>query len=155
MAHDDTAPRGNGGPPATSRSLPIALLRAREAVMGNFRPMLADFDVTEQQWRVMRVLSEAGRLDASDLAARASILAPSLTRILKTLEDRAWVQRERDASDGRRSWLALTRSGHGLIAEVAPRSREIYDTIERRFGAERVETLLDLLNELGDAMRRD
>ena len=71
MAHDDTAPRGNGGPPATSRSLPIALLRAREAVMGNFRPMLADFDVTEQQWRVMRVLSEAGRLDASDLAARA------------------------------------------------------------------------------------
>ena len=155
MANDDPAARSNGAPPTTSRSLPIALLRAREAVMGNFRPMLAEYDVTEQQWRVMRVLSEAGRLDASDLAARANILAPSLTRILKTLEDRGLVARERDAADGRRSWLALTTGGHGLIAQVAPRSREIYDTIERRFGSERVEALLDMLSELGEAVRRD
>ncbi len=155
MMESHTQASAHKGPPATSRSLPIALLRAREAVMANFRPMLAEHDVTEQQWRVLRVLSESGRLDASDLASRASILAPSLTRILKTLEDRAYVLRERDANDGRRSWLTLTAEGEGLIRLVAPQSREIYDSIEKRFGPERVEALLDLLNELGEAVRRD
>ncbi|MGO7998126.1 hypothetical protein ACC734_37775, partial [Rhizobium ruizarguesonis] len=62
-------------PRDTRRSLPIALLRAREAVMGHFRPMLALHDVTEQQWRVIRILAEAGTLDASEMSERAFILA--------------------------------------------------------------------------------
>ncbi|MGH7006661.1 MAG: hypothetical protein ACREIP_22160, partial [Alphaproteobacteria bacterium] len=36
---------------AFSRSLPMQLLRAREAVMQRFRPMLHQHGVTEQQWR--------------------------------------------------------------------------------------------------------
>ena len=66
----------------TRRSLPIALLRARETVMHRFRPLLASHDLTEQQWRVIRVLGETSPLDASDVAERACILAPSLTRII-------------------------------------------------------------------------
>ena len=42
------------------RSIPIALLRAREAVMAHFRPLLADRGYTEQQWRVLRILNEYG-----------------------------------------------------------------------------------------------
>src|SRR5262245_61859399 len=70
------------------RSLTIGLLRAREAVMSHFRPILAAHDVTEQQWRVIRVLFEAGTLDASEVADKASILAPSLTRMIRSLEER-------------------------------------------------------------------
>ncbi|MGO4834713.1 homoprotocatechuate degradation operon regulator HpaR, partial [Rhizobiaceae sp. 2RAB30] len=94
-------------PRDTRRSLPIALLRAREAVMGRFRPMLAAHDVTEQQWRVIRVLGETSPLDATEVADRACVLAPSLTRIIKALEDRALITRERDANDGRRAMLAI------------------------------------------------
>ena len=43
------------------RSLPIMLLRAREAVMKRFRPMLKAHGLSEQQWRVLRVLNETGR----------------------------------------------------------------------------------------------
>ncbi len=42
----------------TNRSLPIALLRARETVMGPIRDMLATSGVNEQKWRVLRVLQE-------------------------------------------------------------------------------------------------
>ncbi|WP_421904785.1 MarR family transcriptional regulator [Mameliella sp.] len=69
----------------TQRTLPIALLRAREAVMERFRPMLRDIDVTEQQWRVLTVVREAGEIDATQLARAACVLAPSLTRTLKSL----------------------------------------------------------------------
>jgi hypothetical protein len=40
-----------------SASLPMALLQAREAAMQLFRPLLAEHDLTEQQWRVLRALS--------------------------------------------------------------------------------------------------
>ena len=52
----------------TSRSLPIALLRARDAVMSRFRPMLQERGFTEQQWRVLRVLDEGGPLDPTEIA---------------------------------------------------------------------------------------
>ncbi|EBU8132120.1 homoprotocatechuate degradation operon regulator HpaR, partial [Salmonella enterica subsp. enterica serovar Java] len=68
------------GEPALFRdlrhALPIALLRARETVMAQFRPMLARHDLTEQQWRVIRALAEHGQIDASELSARAFVLAP-------------------------------------------------------------------------------
>src|SRR6266849_5130597 len=40
-----------------SRSLPMSLLRAREAVMRHFRPSLRDHGLTEQQWRILRALA--------------------------------------------------------------------------------------------------
>jgi homoprotocatechuate degradation regulator HpaR len=137
-------------PRDTRRSLPIALLRAREAVMGRFRPILAAHDVTEQQWRVIRVLGETSPLDATELADRACVLAPSLTRIIKALEDRGLITRERDASDGRRVMLAIAPAGIALLREVTPESRAVYADLEARYGAEQIERLLDMLDELAN-----
>ena len=135
-------------PRDTRRSLPIALLRAREAVMGHFRPMLAIHDVTEQQWRVIRILAEAGTLDASEMADRAFILAPSLTRIIRSLEERGFITKSKDEQDGRRVLLRITPAGLKSINEVSPDSRMIYKAIENRFGRDRIEQLLEMLDEL-------
>ncbi len=138
-----------GIPQETKRSLPIALLRAREAVMAGFRPVLARHGITEQQWRVLRVLSEiGGPLDASNLASRASILPPSLTRILKVLAEREMVSILRDSGDGRRISVKISEAGEALISEVAPESREIYAELERRYGVEKVSLLLEMLDDL-------
>ncbi|MEW9613986.1 homoprotocatechuate degradation operon regulator HpaR [Shinella sp. S4-D37] len=130
------------------RSLAIGLLKAREAVMSHFRPILADHDVTEQQWRVIRVLFEAGTLDATEVAEKAFILAPSLTRMLRSLEERGLITRHKDKEDGRRVLLRLAPAGQAVIDEVMPDSRRVYADIDARFGAGRVEELLDMLEEL-------
>ncbi|UDF28103.1 UNVERIFIED_ORG: homoprotocatechuate degradation operon regulator HpaR [Roseateles sp. XES5] len=130
------------------RSLAIGLLKAREAVMSHFRPILADHDVTEQQWRVLRVLAEAGMLDASEVAEKAFILAPSLTRMLRSLEERGLISRHKDKADGRRVLLRLAPAGQAVIEEVMPDSRRVYAEIDARFGAGRVEELLDMLEDL-------
>lgn len=142
-------------PEATRRTLPMALLRAREVVMARFRPMLARRDVTEQQWRVLRVLNEAGPLEATELAERANVLAPSLTRMLKTLEQRDFITRHRVDGDGRRAALAIAPAGLALIEELAPERHAIYQDIERRYGKERLTRLLDLLEELIEGEGRD
>lgn len=135
-------------PRLTRRSLPIALLRARESIMWRFRPMLASHEITEQQWRVLRVLNEADEADGSEVAERSCIMAPSLTRIVRSLEERGMISRRRDPKDARRTMLSITEKGVELIAAVAPESRAIYADIRERFGNERYELLLDLLEDL-------
>lgn len=130
------------------RSLPIALLRARESIMTRFRPLLAEQNMTEQQWRVLRVLQDQSPLDASRVAERACVLAPSLTRMIKTLRDRGFVRRMPDDSDARRSMLSITPAGIAFIEMLVPAALAIHDELRSRYGAERMETLIDMLNEL-------
>ena len=133
---------------ATSRALPIALLRARETVMGQIRPMLSDAGVTEQQWRVLRVLVEDGPMDPTDIAEKSCLLLPSLTRILKFLEESGLVSRSKHETDGRRFVVEITEAGRDLIRQNAATSNRIYADIEAAFGAEKMSELLDLLDEL-------
>jgi len=135
-------------PTDVRHSLPMALLRARESVMRQFRPMLEAHGVNEQQWRVLRVLAEVGELDASDVAARANILAPSLTRMIRSMADRGLIEKGRDDADARRVLLRLAPDGRAVINAAAPESRRIYAEIEAAFGQDRMAVLVDLLNAL-------
>ena len=128
-------------------SLPMGLLKAREAAMSRFRPMLRSHGVTEQQWRVIRALADYQPMDASELAARSFLLAPSLTRILQFLEGEGLVKRTADKNDQRRSVLSLTAKGRKLFSKVAPDSAALYDEIESEFGADRMALLYELLEE--------
>ncbi len=133
---------------ANRRSLPISLLRAREAMMSHFRPMLDSHGVNEQQWRVIRVLAEAGKLDASEVAERTHILAPSLTRMIRSMTERGLISKARDDDDGRRIVLQLAPLGRDLLRKVSPDSTQIYADIEARFGKDRIDQLITLLDEL-------
>ena len=115
--------------PSTSRSLPIALIRAREGLMAPIREMLSDTGITEQQWRVLRVLSEYGAIDSSTLADRASILFPSLTRIVATLRDKRLISQTRDEIDRRRQIITITEAGQKIIDERSEQSTQIVANI--------------------------
>ena len=93
----------------------------------------------------------AGRgwqLDASEVAERANILAPSLTRMIKALTERGLIVKARDEGDGRRVILTIAPAGIDLLRKVSPDSAQIYDALETRFGRERVDLLLHLLDEM-------
>lgn len=135
-------------------SLPMELLRAREAAMARFRPVLREHGLTEQQWRVIRALADCDQIDASELARRSFLLAPSLTRILQFLEKQKLVQRMSDSNDQRRSVLRLTPKGKRVFASVGPDSEERYAEIESEFGRERLESLYELLADFYTTMGR-
>ena len=61
-------------------SLTIALLQAREAAMSYFRPIVKRHNLTEQQWRIVRILAESPSMDFHDLAYRALHFAPKPDR---------------------------------------------------------------------------
>lgn len=144
---DDTPPP-DFLPTDVRHSLPMALLRAREAVMARFRPMLDRHGVNEQQWRVLRVLAEAEELDATQVAARASILAPSLTRMAKSMAERGLIARRKDAADARRVLLRLAPAGEAVLRSAAPESRALTAALIAEYGTERTATLIEHLNAL-------
>ena len=125
----------------------MELLKAREAAMATFRPMLREHGLTEQQWRVIRTLAAFGNIDASELARRSFLLAPSLTRILQHLEREKLVKRSSDELDQRRFVFVLTTKGKKLFARVGPDSEALYADIEMKFGADKLESLYGLLAE--------
>lgn len=130
------------------RSLPMTLLRAREAVMERFRAMLRHHGLTEQQWRVIRVLAESEPLEVSKLATRSFLLPPSLSRILKFLSGKRLIRRSSVDDDQRRFEVRLTAAGRRLFRQVAPSSEAIYRELEQAFGEQRLEQLYTLLSEL-------
>jgi homoprotocatechuate degradation regulator HpaR len=135
-----------------SESLPMALLRTREAVMRLFRPGLRKHRVTEQQWRILRALAHSGPLEVTELAEATFLLAPSLSRILPDLERRQLVSRRQANTDLRRYVVSLEPEGLRLIGAHAPYSEQMYAQIARRFGTERISHLLGLLEELESSL---
>ncbi|MGB3244905.1 MAG: homoprotocatechuate degradation operon regulator HpaR [Sulfitobacter sp.] len=132
----------------TDRSLPIALLRARETVMSPIRVMLSRSGISEQKWRVIRVLDESGPMEQTALAKAACLLLPSLTRMLRAMEDEGLLTRAVDADDRRKSIVRITDTGRKVLGDHADDSVTIAAELEQRFGAEKLEKLLDLLEEL-------
>ena len=137
------------------QSLPLQLLKAREAAMAGFRTMLRQHGLTEQQWRVMRVLHAYPDTDATTLAQRTVLLAPSLTRILRHLQEQDMVQRHTDPVDQRRATFQLTPAGRNKVAEVAPDSERMYSAIESRFGRENLKQMYTLLAQFSEAMHTE
>lgn len=131
-----------------SRSLPMSLLRAREAVMRQFRPSLRNHGLTEQQWRILRALTAVETIEVTELARKAFLLGPSLSRILRDLEARQLIERRTAEADQRRAVVSISAKGLKLIEAVAPTSEAIYAEISRRFGARRLSELQDMLAAL-------
>lgn len=133
---------------STSRSLPIALLRARETVMAPIRDMLQDIPLTEQKWRILRVLDEHGEVEQSAISKEACLLLPSLTRILRTMEADGQITRRQDSHDKRRTMVKITDNGRQILEENLAASLAISKDIEAQMGREKLAQLLDLLEEL-------
>ncbi|WP_326523860.1 homoprotocatechuate degradation operon regulator HpaR [Sphingomonas sp.] len=133
-------------------SLAGTLLAAREAVMAPIRPFLREAGVTEQQWRVLRVLSDATRLDPSTLATHAMLHPPSVTRILRDLLDKGLIVRSADETDGRRSFIALTDEGRAVVEHTAEHTMRILRQYEEHFGKARLAAMRSELKELADTL---
>lgn len=131
-----------------SRSLPMSLLRAREAVMRLFRPSLRSYGLTEQQWRILRALASIDAIEVTELARVAFLLGPSLSRILRDLEARHLIERRTAKADLRRGVVSISAKGLKLIEAVAPSSEAIYAAMTRRYGARKLAELQDMLHAL-------
>jgi len=137
-------------PPATfvHRNLPRLLLQARESVMAHTRPSLREHGLSDQQWRVLRVLGEHGTVETGRVAREAYILGPSLTGVLARMERDGLVRRERDPADQRRTTVAATPKGLKMVARLSDTIETHYQWLEASLGKQKLAQLYELLDQL-------
>jgi len=139
--------------PPFEQSIAAVMLNAKEAVLAPMRPKLREYNITEPQWRVMRVINDRGTTDATGLAEVGLLHAPSVTRILKDLEERKLIVREPDANDRRRALVALTPEGREIVKTISRMVVRIMRDYSERFGEQRLERLLNELRALSAAIK--
>lgn len=135
-------------PTFVHRNLPRLLLQARESVMAHTRPSLREHGLSDQQWRVLRVLGEHGTVETGRVAREAFILGPSLTGVLARMERDGMVRRERDPADQRRSVVEATPKGLKLVDKLSRTIEEHYGWMEKSIGKQKLAELYDLLDEV-------
>lgn len=76
--------------------------------------------LTESQFDVIATLGNTDGMTCKELGGRTLITKGTLTGVLDRMEARTLITRRADASDARRTHVALTRKGNVLFAEVFP-----------------------------------
>ena len=135
------------------RNLPQLFLKAREELMCHFRPILNHFGLTEQQWRILRTLSESEQLEPREICEACHILSPSLAGVLARMEDMGLVQRTRMAEDQRRVLVRLAPKGEKLVTEVAPLVEQQYRNLEQALGPNLVAEIYKVLDRVLQTQR--
>ena len=137
------------------QSLPMLLMRSREALMQHFRPRLRAHDLTEQQWRILRVLAEFDNVDMLDLSIQCCIQPPSLSRTIPLLMQRGLVSRRHDDNDQRRILVNLTDDGREQFRLMSIEMAAIYSRLESMIGKQRMQGIYTILNEMITAVAED
>ena len=139
-------------PSFVHRNLPRLLLEAREAVMLHTRPSLREHGLSDQQWRVLRVLGEhagdpAG-VETGRVAREALLLGPSLTGVLTRMERDGLISRARCPQDARRTVVRATRAGLKLVATLSETIEAHYAWMEAQLGKTQLAKLYTLLDQV-------
>ncbi|QXH79260.1 homoprotocatechuate degradation operon regulator HpaR [Pseudomonas salmasensis] len=135
------------------QSLTLALLQAREAAMSFFRPSLNEHGLTEQQWRIIRILKQHGELEIYQLAELACILKPSMTGVLVRMEAAGMVHRRKAEQDQRRVLITLADKGKASFESMSQCMEANYQRLQDQFGEEKFQMLLGLLDDLKNIKR--
>ncbi|KAB0569881.1 homoprotocatechuate degradation operon regulator HpaR [Pseudomonas palleroniana] len=130
------------------QSLTLTLLQAREAAMSFFRPSLNEHGLTEQQWRIIRILEQYGELEIYQLAELACILKPSMTGVLVRMEAAGMVHRRKAEQDQRRVLVTLADKGKASFESMSQCMEANYQRLQDQLGEEKFEALLGLLEDL-------
>ena len=134
--------------PFIHRNLPRLLLQARESVMAHTRPSLRMHGLSDQQWRVLRVLGEHGTVETGRVAREAYILGPSLTGVLTRMERDGLIRRERDPADQRRTVIEATAKGLKLVEKLSRTVEAHYEWMEKSLGKQKLAELYALLDQV-------
>ncbi len=131
-----------------SRSLPMMLYQALDALLPKFRRIFNEYGLTEQQWRILRVLWEHKKIALGKLSDLTLIPSPSLVGIVDRLEFSEFISRDRSKKDRRVVYVSATKKGRDMEKKVMPRVLDTYNEIRESFEQDEWDQLIDSLKKI-------
>jgi len=126
---------------ARRTSLLYAVKRVELGVRWHLDELLKPSGITAVQYTALTVLEQHDGLPAAQLARRSFVTAQSTADLVRALEQRGLVTRERNLENRRELSIRLTDAGRKLLAEYA----EDVQALERRMVGDFTELQVDQL----------
>jgi homoprotocatechuate degradation regulator HpaR len=113
---------------------------------------LREHGLSDQQWRVLRVLGEhadePGGIETGRVAREAYLLGPSLTGVLARMERDGLIERQRCPQDARRSVVRATADGLAKVQALSQTIEAHYVWMEQQLGKTKLSALYGLLDQV-------
>lgn len=131
-------------------SLPMMLHRTLDTIIPHYRKVFKEHGISEQQWRILRVLWERGECTSAELAKKTLLPSPSMVGIIDRMTAKNLVIRQRSNEDRRIVRVSLTEKGQALQTELMPRIDAIYRQMMSRCDDDAWQTMIDTLQVIID-----
>lgn len=134
----------------------LSLLRTADLFRRLGAATLAPYDLTLQQYNVLRILRGAnGPLPTLEIAERMLEQAPGITRLVDRLEAKQLVERVPCKSDRRQVHCHITPTGLALLETIDPKIDEADGLLERALTPEQLQQLIDALAAARETLTAD
>lgn len=90
------------------------LYACAKEIVRRYKPFLDEIDLTYTQYIAMMVLWEEKKINVKDLGGRLYLDSGTLTPVLKRLEQKGLISRQRDDKDERMLIVSITQEGEAL-----------------------------------------
>ena len=112
-----------------------------------------EFDLNIAQWRVLAQLGEQQALYAKNIGEITAMDKSKVSRAVKTLEEKGYINRQTDKNDNRAAYLSLTQQGKSLYKKIVPKALDWESQLLAALDKKEGDTLLDMLNKLDKQVR--
>ena len=103
------------------------LYAAAKEVVRKYKPYLDELDLTYTQYITMMVLWEKEKLNVKELGSMLYLDSGTLTPLLKKLEAKGYITRQRSQEDERNLIICITEKGDALKEKAAGIPKEVAD----------------------------
>ena len=110
-------------------SLPFLTRALRAHIRGENAVFFSDFDALQGEIVVICLIGENPGASQNDIASTLVFKKSAVTKLIKSLEDRGLVRREKVAADKRYNALTLTAAGRAKHKRILRRMAEIRETL--------------------------
>ena len=150
------ASAANGGNPGVNTRFLDSLIgynarRAALAIIGRVLPRLAPYGLRVVDFSVLTVIAHNPGITSRQVCAALDILPPNLVGLLRSLEERGWVEKREHPSDRRAQGLYVT----GVGAEIQARAQHEVAAVEHsplsNLDVQERATLIRLLRKVYEA----
>jgi len=89
-----------------------------------------NYELTMTEWRTMAILGTFPNSTASEIVQKTAMDKVAISRAVKKLLKRDFIEREIDSEDRRRQTLRLSESGYKVYNEIIPKAQAYQNQFE-------------------------
>lgn len=129
-----------------NEQLCFALYSASNHLTSIYRPLLEPLELTYTQFIVLMALWEKENISISQLAKKTKLSKATMTPLLKRLEDKKLIERQRLTDNERQKNIALTRAGRALSQQSTKITEQAF--CMSKLSKEQAQVLIETCHQL-------